>query len=230
MKLLLTQGKNPVATPCSSFKKKRKKKTWFLARVVGKRRENDVLLVWDHETYPPAMLQIILDSGWRGGMYYLDLQRLSIVSCCKSSTKVGAQRGGNLWQEWLSRDLMKLVWCWYHCHHQLNIMYIPRSHRVFISNCWGPKITKQIQTIGIWDRWIFVNPACFLEACNEAFKKPEVSNSPLYFVPWVSAVQVLPWRNWKHWDVDDAHLKRLDPWLQMQPDVTNTILLISDSI
>jgi len=28
--------------------------------------------------------------------------------------------------------------------------------------------------------------------------------------PKLELKEVLPWRNWKHWDVDDAHLKRLD--------------------
>ncbi len=140
---------------------------------------------------------------------------LKEVEICGKNGSVG------IWWSWFDVRTIAII-KWILC------MYI-HVHIEFSYQTVGDLLQKlqsrSIQTIGIWDRWIIVNLACFLEACNEAFKKPEVSNSPLYFVPWVSAVQVLPWRNWKHWDVDDAHLKRLDPWLQMKPDVSNTILL-----
>lgn len=188
--------------------------------MVGGRRENDVLFGFEsikliHQLCHRSWAQddVAACATW---LY----KGFPLSPAASLPPKLELKEDRHLRQEWISRELMRLVQSWYHSHHQLNIVFIYMLVCVQIefSYCLGScfktyKLQSRFKQLG-YEMKNYCH-ALHVSWQPAVFKSQRVLNSPLCFVRFCR-VQVLPWRNWKHWDVDDAHLKRLDPWLHVK--------------
>lgn len=128
------------------------------------------------------------------------------IDICGKSGSVGS------WWSWFSLGTIAII-NWILFLYTCSYAFRSSFHTV-----WGvaSKHTNYKADSNNWDmRWRRNCHALHVSWQPAVFKSQRVFNSPLCFVRFCR-VQVLPWRNWKHWDVDDAHLKRLDPWLHVK--------------
>ena len=107
--------------------------------MVGKRRETDVLFGFEsikliHQLCHRSWAQddVAACATW---LY----KGFPLSPAASLPPKLELKEDRNLRQEWISRELMKLVQSWYHSHHQLNIVFIYIRVRVQIefSYCLG---------------------------------------------------------------------------------------------